>query len=331
MYQHHARARNGRTLHTGMLVVIAALVLMWGGAAEAQVLAPGGTTISLVPADIRPNETFTARVEAYAYDLPRARIEWRVDGTPREEYANTRSIQLTAPGLGESFTLSVRVTEPSGTVHTAQETVTASTIDVVVESDTRVPSFYRGRALPSPGSTIHIIALPSLYRADGSRVTDDIVYSWRIGGATTPGSGKSVTASMPRSGPLSVEVTASTRTGDVRHTSRTTVEPATPLNLFYEDNPLYGLSQSALPREVTLLRDEISVRAEPYFVSTTIFNNARHTWSINGSEIHNPDDDPQTLTVRATQRGSSEISFSIRNLDALRQAVQKSFRIHFNN
>lgn len=311
--------------------MVLVLMLMPSGNQSKAQLAPGGTTISITPLDVRPEAEFTARVEAYAYDITRARISWHIDGVHVEAHDGMRTITQRAPSVGDTLTIAVRVTEPSGTVHTAETTLVGNTIDIIIESDTRIPSFYRGRALPSPGSIIRAVALPVLFNADGSRVTENIVYTWRIGGAVAQSTGNSVTAEMPRSGPLLVEVTAQTRDGNVSHRAGMRVEPVRPIGLFYEDNPLYGLAREALPKEFTLVDDEISVRAEPYFVASSIFERAHHAWTINGTVIENPNADPQTLTLRGAGRGSSRVAFSIRNLQALQQAAQGSFRIHFGN
>ena len=108
------------------------------------------------------------------------------------------------------------------------------------------------------------------------------------------------------------------------------ITPTEPKNLFYEDNPLHGLAQNALPAEFTLLEDEISVRAEPYFVSQDIFTNATYDWTIGGVAVANPNADPQVLTLRKTGgAGSALVGFSIRNLSSLLQAASSAFTVYF--
>ncbi len=272
-------------------------------------------------------------MDAYAYDITRARITWTLDGIVSEDAGGAQSVTLRAPALGTPLTITVRVTEAGGSVHTARRTVTPSALDLVVEGDTRVPYFYRGRALPSAGSAVRLIAYPTLYTEKGTLVSQkDIVYTWRIGESVAQsGIGRNVlTTTMPRSGSMVVDVTTETIDGSARFTTVQQIDAVEPRHLFYEDDPLYGLSQNALPPAFTLLNDEISVRAEPFFVSRDIFANASYDWTINGASTPNPNADPQTLTLRKTgSRGSTLVGFAIRNLTSLLQSASGTFTVYF--
>jgi hypothetical protein len=311
-------------------------IFFFPSVSNAQSFIPTGeTTLALTPESPKAGKEFEARVEAYAYDITRAQINWSIDGVIREEYAGEQDITLQAPNLGVPLRIAVTVTEASGRAHTVTKTVTPGALDLVVESDTRVPHFYRGRALPSNGSTVRLIAFPSVYAQNGSAINaNNLIYTWRINkNVAKAGLGQNtLRTEMPRSGPLLVEITAETGDGSVRHSSIEQIHAALPHNLFYEDNPLHGLSQNTLPPEFTLLEDEISIRAEPYFVSRDIFNNAQYTWSMGGTAIANPNADPQTLTLRKTGgSGSARIAFSIRNLESLLQAASSAFTVYFEN
>lgn len=297
---------------------------------------PGGETIlTLTPQSPQAGQEFEARVEAYTYDIARARISWSVDGAVREESEGEQEITLRAPALGAPLRIGVRVTEASGAVHAVSKTIVPSALDLIVESSTRVPHFYRGRALPSAGSAVRLIAFPSVYSPTGTRVSPaNLLYTWRVGERVAKtGVGQNVlNTTMPLGGPMTIEVTVETADGSARHTSIKEIAAAEPQNLFYEDNPLHGLSQNALPAEFTLLEDEISIRAEPYFVSPDIFNNATYAWTINDAPVENPNADPQTLTLRKTGgKGSAQVAFSIRNLSSLLQAASSAFTVHFEN
>ena len=295
----------------------------------------GETMLTLSPQSPRAGQEFTARVEAYSYDITRSRVSWSVDGAAQTQYDDARSITLRAPALGVSLAVTATVTEQSGAMHAVSTVVTPGALDLIIESATRVPRFYHGRALPSAGSAVRLIALPSLYTAQGALASpDSILYTWNVGGRmVNAGPGQNtVETVMPLGGPLTVEVTAEAQDGSARHTILQEIAPVEPLALFYEDNPLHGLAQNALPAQFTLLEDEISIRAEPYFVSRTIFNNARYEWSINNAPVQNPNADPQTLTLRKTGgSGSARVGFSIRNLSSLLQAATGAFTVYFEN
>lgn len=312
---------------------LAVCVLCWGSSTHAQSLTASATTLTLTPSFPQPEKEFKVRVDAYSYDMARSRIVWSVGGAVRSEYEGDREISLYAPALGVPLTVAVSVTEQAGTTHTAKKTIVPSALDIVVESNTRVPAFYKGRALPSPGGGVRLVAMPSLFSPSGMPIgAGNLLYTWRINKQVAKsGIGQRVLATvMPRSGSILVEATVETTDGSARHTSATEIAATSPHNLFYEDNPLYGLSHNALPSDFTLLEDEITVRAEPYFVSPDIFQNARYEWTIGNAPVQNPNPDPQTLTLRKTgEKGSAEVGFSIRNLSSLLQAAASAFTVHF--
>lgn len=293
----------------------------------------GGTSLELTPATPAPSTSFTVRVNAYNYDIDRARITWSVDGVIREDAANQREITLVAPALGTPMTIRTAVTEPSGATHTTTHAFTPSVVELVVEGDTRTPHFYQGRTLPSEGSTVRLVAFPSLYTASGQLLeAETLLYTWRVGSQVAKsGLGATILeTTMPRSGALEVVVTVEAAGSSARHMTGTRIDPAEPVVHFYEDNPLYGLSRVALPKEFTLLAPELSVRAEPYFASRTLFTNARLEWKLDGRPVENPNADPTTLTLRgAGGAGSARVEFSVRNLSALLQAARGSFLIYF--
>lgn len=131
--------------------------------ADAQITLPGNETLLVLnPETPQAGQRFTARVEAYSYDIKRAIIAWDIDGVIQQDLNQEQQITLTAPQLGESMTVRVQVTEQNGLTHTATQTIRPSAIDIIIESDTQVPTFYRGRALPSSGSTVRLIAFPSI-------------------------------------------------------------------------------------------------------------------------------------------------------------------------
>ncbi len=291
------------------------------------------TMLTLTPATPQAGQQFTVRVDAYSYDMARAHISWSINGKVAAEHAGEQQITLSAPALGTPLSIVAKVTEASGAVHTATKIVTPNALDIILESDTRVPGFYRGRALPSAGSAVRLIAFPSLYTAKGIAVRPDaIIYTWEINNKVAkagPGQ-NTLTMTMPITGTMLVGVTVESADGSARQSILEEIPASEPLNLFYEDNPLHGLSQNALPLEFTLVQDEISIRAEPYFVSRDIFNNATYEWTIADAKVQNSNTDPQTLTLRKTGgTGSSRVGFSIRNLSSLLQAASSAFTVYF--
>lgn len=291
------------------------------------------TTLTFSPETPAPGETFTARVEAYSYDMSRTAIRWSIDGVGRPEFNDREAVELVAPALGRPLVVRVAVTEQDGGVHTASRRSAPSTVELIVEGATRVPHFYRGRALPSKGSGVRVVAMPSLYAPSGGLYDpDSLVYTWRVGSQVAQrGVGANTLETvMPDSRALTITISVETLDGTARHATGARIDPAEPIVRFYEDNPLYGLSRAALPEEFTLLAPEISVRAEPYFTSRDLLANAAIEWTLDGVPVENPNTDRTTLTLRNVGgAGSSHIGFSARNLSALLQAARGALVVYF--
>lgn len=324
-----------RVYFLGTLLLYFSIFILTTPTASAQFTMPGEETIlTLNPQTPQALQSFTARVEAYAYDINRATINWVIDGETLVEYTGQQEISLTAPPLGTPMEVRVQIIEQGGMAHTVSETITPSAIDIIIESETRIPTFYKGRALPTSGGDLRLIAFPSIYSSNGVIArTQNLIYTWKMNSQVVKsGVGMNVlTITMPPSDTPLIELTAETADGLARHTSYIRITPKIAQTIFYEENPLYGVSRNAMPSDITLLSEEISIRAEPYFMSKNIFNNAQSGWNINGVPADNLSSDPQTITLRRSgSAGSARIDFSIRNLKSLLQSAAGSFTIHFN-
>ncbi len=298
----------------------------------AQSFVPQETQLNIKPQTPEAGQTFKARVEAYSYDMTSTQISWSINGVTYVAGAGEQEISLPAPALGVPLHLTVQVKEQSGTTHTVTKNIVPSAVDIVIEGGTVVPHFYRGLPLPSAGSPVRFIAMPTLYTQTGTLVPiNNLIYKWSLnGGIVQSGVKQVLTTTMPTSGSPTVEVTVETRDGTASHQSAIQATAFDPHMTFYEDDPLHGLAQNALPSDFTLTQDEISLRAVPYFVSPDIFNNAHYEWTLAGAPIQNPNADPQTLTLRKTGgAGSSRIEFSIRNLRSLLQSATGAFTVYF--
>lgn len=173
----------------------------------------------------------------------------------------------------------------------SEQTVGTVTVDLVVEADTYVPYFYRGRREPTPGSKLRLIALSN--GAVGSAV-----YQWQVADQYLTTTSNVLEIEMHKIGSefsISVQVIGQ---GRQLGSATTYLKPSEPKVLFYQDNELRGLSSVALAENVPLVGDEISVQAEPYFLSTSsLFTGASGTWSVGTDLSLVPDSDWRKVTV----------------------------------
>ena len=297
---------------------------------EAQTISQNNIHISTQPDYPEPFEEVTANLDAYSVSLLGATIAWYVDGAEDTECKNSHTCSVTTGERGSSLNITALITLANGQTKSAQHTITPARVDVIIEADTKTPLFYRGRALPSSGSTIRAIALP-FTNTPSSRLT----YTWALDGRVLfggPVMGKDVAEfAIPFNGSGVISVAVADTSGKTFTKKSVEVRTVEPLLRFYEENPLRGLSRVALPGTYQLIGDEMTVRAEPYYMNADLSPTHTQTeWEINGTEVENPNNDPQTITLRSGGgTGSFDVSLQVRNLNELLQEAAGSFTVRF--
>ena len=322
------------------LVVVAGILLLPAvGEAQFSPVAPGFTDASVSNAHLQispryyePNSTVTVQLQAFSMNTNGATIRWFIDGTENPNYRNERSLPVTVGELGEVQSVQAIISTPSGAEIPVTTILRPVRIDLLIEADTLTPAFYRGRSLPTSGSTVRVTALP--FTGDGS-TPSAFSYTWEVG--------EDVIAGGSRQGKNTVTFTpdferAERVTVTVIDQSGTTIASrsiAIPINepelYFYEVNPLRGLQEIALKDNQPFSGIEMEIRAEPYYISRGLADDTLHTeWKLGGKTVANPSRDPQQISLRRQQAtGSFSLEFEIRNLNQLLQGVKESITLRF--
>ena len=317
-------------MRTLFLVLVGCFVLV-ALPTNAQVGFQTASTISIEssPRFPEPGEAVTLSLNAYALGNQNLTISWYVNGTPQSNFANQRNLSLTAGALGQTTTVRAEIRDGASLL-TSSHTITPTQIDIIIEADTTVPAFYQARALPSIGSPVRAVAL-----VDTGKTNGELGYTWSlnnkvIGGGTTR-SQNNISFTVPMDPESILGVTVSDSQGRTIASESVIVPNATPEVYFYTDNPLRGLSMSAIGDQYTMLGEEIDVRAEPFYLARNIFTtNPYLQWSIDGQVIDNPNPDPQMITLQnAGGNGSFNIGFSVRNRSQLLQGTDGRFLLRF--
>lgn len=152
-------------------------------------------------------------------------------------------------------------------------------VDILVEADTYVPSFYRGRAEPSPGNIARAAAIPrGVNHAAGS-----LSYRWSINGQSLADTGQSVSFTIPPIDNLTIRVLV-TQNGRLVAEKTEMVAVSEPRIIFYENNALRGIGSTAIQGDFLLMGEEASVSAEPYFFGRSSIPFLQGTWSVDGED-----------------------------------------------
>jgi hypothetical protein len=289
--------------------------------------------LAVSPAFPRPESRVTVRVNAYAMDTNGARITWSVNGEKLTEGKDSRSLELMTGALGTKMTVSAFI-EPIGeSAFTLTKTIIPATVDVVVEADTYVPAFYRGRALPSVESTVRLTAIPHVGNGVDPRT---LTYRWEQNGSAIGGGGvrglQSIELAVPRYSGGNVRVVISNASGVAVADATVALEAMNPEIHFYEENPLRGLSELAIRDSVSLIGDETTVHGEPYYLSETDVrsDNMSFTWSIDGTPVTTGVNDPHIITLRRTGgAGVAGVGLLVKTRGRIPQFIQDQFVINF--
>jgi hypothetical protein len=245
--------------------------------------------ITVVPENPKPGETVRLYAESVFYDLTKENNVWAVNGKTIAQGVGIVEASFTAGALGSRSAVVFSSGDAS-----ARTSITVTEVDLLFESNSYVPPFYRGRALPSEGSSVLVMAVPRLLRADGSFVAaSSLTYTWKRNGSTivsASGKGKFV-ATFPSPvlfGTDTISVDVRTSDGSLTGSASTNVSSVRPLLLLYEDHPLFGVTyHKALGAETFVPESEATFIAVPYFASVASPNDTSlmYDWVVNDQPI----------------------------------------------
>ncbi len=291
------------------------------------------------PENPAPLQTVTLTLESYTYDLDRSKITWSVDGQNKTTDLGLREFTVQAGKNGHMTTVKAQVqTQQDGTVETEISFI-PSAVDLIYESQSYTPPFYKGRSLNPNQGKVLVAAIPELIKTTGEKISSkSIIYSWKKNGTidqSASGMGKDTftfTGSVPIRDSV-VEVTASSLDGTLTASKEITITNVDPKIIFYEDSPVYGIMMNkAIKSTVKMLTDEFSIFTAPYFFSTGYANtqDLDYTWSMNGKDIDSQDP-KNSFTARVDKAGSGTANISLKISNNLRifQIATNSYSINF--
>jgi hypothetical protein len=286
------------------------------------------TSITLSPSVPTPFEPYTATLSDYTSSAYGGSIAWYVDGQRLEAGDNQREITLVAGDKG-SVTKLEAVLSSDGAPVSIKTLVKPMYLDIIIEPITHVPTFYTGRPLPSPGSTVFATALINA----GALSPSNLVYTWRLndsvlGGGSLRGQYKT-SFEMPQDSESVLSLHISDLKGEVIAKKAVVIPLTMPRLVFYEVSALYGLTQQKIESPFFLIGNSTTVRAEPFHLSSDVFNNPSVIeWKINSDKVLGDAGNPYNLTLQRTgEGGQARIQFHVRSTTEFLQGAQDSFEI----
>ncbi len=214
-----------------------------------------------------------------------------------------------------------------------------NSVDLVYESKTYTPPFYKGRALPGSESQIKIVAVPNLTLKNGDRGrVENLNFTWKknskvLGESSGPGKNTLLlkTGRLPGDSDI-VEVIVSAEDGASAE-STMAIQGFSPSLSLYLNDPVLGIRmERAIGTNFTLRESEASFVAYPYFFEVTDRNSPTisYSWSLGGVRANARPNYPSEITLRrGGDTGSIGLSLSVNNPSKILETAGFSTIISF--
>jgi hypothetical protein len=326
----------------GYLLIMTLLLIVSPLFSFAQTTTPdaGGLQMTMSPENPEPLQMVKINLVSYSYDLDRSKITWSVNGVVKKTEMGLKEYNAQAGKNGQKTTIKVTVETPSDGLKEMEVFFIPSVVDLIYESLSYTPPFYKGRALNPNQGVVLVTAIPELIRTNGEKVpAQNIIYSWKKDGSVeqdASGIGKNTfvyTGSIPIRNVV-IEVVASSLDGDIYASKRIEIINDAPKIIFYENSPVYGIMMNkAIKNTVNMLVEEFSVIAVPYFFSVgySTSPDLNYVWSMNNQTVGNQEP-KNSFTTRIEKAGSgtANIGLKINNLARIFQFTDNGYTINFS-
>jgi hypothetical protein len=277
--------------------------------------------ITTVPDHPRPGDVVQLYVQSVYFDLPHMNNVWTVNGKVVAQGIGVVQASFTAGALGSNNAVVFKADSDTNSA-TARINIIPTEVDLLYESDSYVPPFYRGRALPSEGTSVRLLALPRFQNSANSFIpASSLTYTWkRNGSVVNTVSGKGMNAVLLPSpvlfGTDSIEVDVTTSDGTMSGSASMNIPSVKPLLLLYEDHPLFGVTyHKSLGPTTFVSESEMSFVAVPYFANATSPNDKSlsYDWTVNNQHINADDVKKNAITISAAgqKTGLAQISLDM--------------------
>lgn len=274
-------------------------------------LTPGADlTISATPTNPGPYQNVTIKIKSYRFDLDHSFIAWQKDGKQTASNNGLKTFTFRTGPAGSQTVISLVINPKTGE-GPIEAIITFSPIEIELlwQTDSYVPYWYRGKAQPSDKSQITVSAIARVKDSKGKDVPEQsLVYNWKKDGKLLPeASGVGKSNLTFKSGAIGtsnkIEVAISSDDRSISSSASTEIKSVEPKINFYEDRPLLGtVWQKSLNKEMTI-GQQVIVRAEPFYFSDK--NSLNFNWYVNNKPVAADELNPARLYLKAVNKNSS--------------------------
>ncbi|GEM_PF-2345652 len=279
--------------------------------------------LEVTSANPDPGETVTVSVVTYSFDKQFAMYRWYINDK-FESGASGKgrfNFQLRAGRDEEITTIRVDVVTPDGLSNSKSVVIQVTSAPLYWWADTNTPYWYRGKALPSLGSNVHVIVLPN--------TTSPLSYRWEFNnnfiqqasGVDRPSFTYKATFPVKEH----IRVLMSSPHKDFSKQAEIEIEPSSAMVSIYKVQPLQGVMfEHALGELVDEAGSPFDFLAIPFFFSRERIPDLAYTWTLNGKIFSEKYDTPWLFTLTSNPGETSSNSLSVQIKDQAQNGREAS-------
>ena len=279
---------------------------------------------------LEPFSEVTASINDYSIPDTISSINWMLDGKNLAESKNQRNITFNLKKIGQNSVVEAFLETTNHKTFSVKKVISPVYLDIIIEPQTRTPSFYKGRALPSTYSTINLTAIVN---GDLDNA-DKYLYNWslndmRIDGGTIIG-GYKVSTQIPLTSFNVVSLSITDKSNKLIARKSIDIPTVDPILLFYTVNSLYGVGNIPIKDKLTFSGESVVVKAEPYYLDIKTYNQPQIAeWKVDGTRRLSRQNNPYEITFSGNDRfKKAKVNFHVRSLTQILQGAEANFKIN---
>lgn len=280
---------------------------------------PSPLSLAATPSSPSPGEIILLQAATPTVDENTVTFSWTVDGKTRPDLSGPgkKDFTLVAGDLGTSHQISVRVSGPNGVSGQVLATVRVSSLALTWFAEVYAPRWYKGKALPAPGSVVNIVAIPQIIIAGRTLRPENLIYSWSLDNEKDMRSGvglqnfKIQVSDIPGASHR-VNVKIVDDSGTIKKEGEVFIVSSAPRVAIYRSFPLGEGEYRSSPVSIsTRVRGIFDFIAEPFFFPAVSKQNLSYRWQVSGNDSAGMTREPSSLSLRLDDPGEVNVPISV--------------------
>ena len=267
------------------------------------------------PQSPSPGQKVTITTQATSFDPHRTRYIWTVDGEPRPDLSGLgkNSFVFTAAQVGSTKYISVQAEPISDRPVTASLTVYTTDVSMTWTTDTYIPKWYKGKALPIPNSIVRVVAIPTIIIEGITIPADKLIYTWEKNGERVLiGAGKQILEFQEPEQSWDAPTIVLTLE-DIEHRiqkeARVIVTISRPHAVIYQSFPFGGVEfRRGTSAFFPISPGIVDVQIEPFFFNKQSRYDFSYEWLVQGTAVPGSPKNPFLLTLDTQQQTLRDVS-----------------------